>query len=164
MNKLQSETPVIYRLSPDPKAAEDQVIRHALKILEKRVKSGPLIDSPQTLRDFLKLRLAGLDYEMFSVLLLNSQHQFVHYEEMFRGTLTQASVYPREVVKLALAHSAAAAILCHNHPSALCAPSEADINLTQTLKAALALIDVKVLDHIIVGGSESTSMALSGLV
>lgn len=116
-------------------------------------KERDLLASPAAVRDWLRLKLAGLDHEIFGALWLDAKNRLITWEELFRGTLTQASVYPREVVKRALAHNAAAVLLCHNHPSGVAEPSSADEMLTQTLKAALALVEVRVLDHFIVAGT-----------
>lgn len=156
--------PVIYQVTPDPVAAENAVIAHAMLILARRVNTADVLSSPQTVKDFLTLRFSGLDHEVFSVLFLDSQNRLIELVEMFRGTLTQTSVYPREIVKLVLFHNAASVILVHNHPSSDPTPSRADENLTQTLKSALALVDCRILDHIIVGGSTAMSMAEKGLV
>ena len=116
------------------------------------------------MRDYLRTKLAELPHEVFVTLLLDTQHRLVQYVELFRGTLSQTSVYPREVVKVALAQDAAAMILAHNHPSGVAEPSRADELLTQTLKQALALVDVRVLDHFVVAGSETVSFAERGLL
>ena len=138
--------------------------------LARRALSGPLkakdaLASPQAVRDWLKLSLGSLPHEVFVALWLDSQNRLIASEELFRGTLTQTSVYPREVVKRALAHNAGAVILAHNHPSGLAEPSRADEVLTSSLKQALALIDVKLLDHFIVTGSaHPLSFAERGLI
>ena len=145
--------------------AEDLCIAQAKEILRRRVNDGRrLFDKPQEVKDFLCINSAGLKYEVFSVMYLDSQNRLIKFEEMFRGTLTQTSVYPREVVVQALYYGAAAVILTHNHPSGVPEPSRADEALTQTLKAALALVDVKILDHLIVGGGGACSMAEKGLM
>ena len=118
--------------------------------------------SPDIVRDYLTTKLADLEHEVFVALLLDSQHRLIRYEELFRGTLSQTSVYPREVVKTALAHNAGAMILAHNHPSGIAEPSRADELLTQALKQALALVDVRVLDHFIVAGADTVSFAEYG--
>jgi DNA repair protein RadC len=123
-----------------------------------------LFNTPQAVRDYLQLQLGGLHHEVFAVLFLDSQHRLIALEEMFRGTLTQTSVYPREVVKRALTLNASSVVLAHNHPSGTAQPSRADEALTQTLKAALALVDVRVLDHFVVTASQAVSMAELGLV
>ena len=116
------------------------------------------------MKGYLRLKLAPKDHEVFAVLFLDCQNRVIEFEELFRGTLTQTSVYPREVVKAALMHNAAAVILCHNHPSGSATPSRADELLTQTLKQALALVDVRVLDHLVVTVGECLSMAERGLM
>lgn len=145
--------------------AERRVLGSAMAILEGKLQSGgALFDSPSAVKCFLALRLAGLPHEEFGVLFLNSQNRLIAFESLFRGTLTQAPVYPREVVLRSLAHRASAVVLAHNHPSGEPRPSRADEVLTQSLKAALALVDVRVLDHFIVAGMECCSMAEMGLV
>lgn len=136
----------------------------ARRALGEQMKERDAFNSPQAVRDWLKLRLGGLTHEVFMVLLLDAQNRLLQAVELFRGTLTQTSVYPREVVKLALAHNAAALILAHNHPSGLAEPSRADEFLTQSLKQALALIDVRVLDHVIVGSVATCSFAERGIL
>lgn len=144
---------------------EDAIIAQALAILESRIKrTGIAFTSPQTVKNFCAVKLSGLEHEVFGVLFLNAQNELIEFQEMFRGTLTQTSVYPREVVKESLKLNAAAVIFTHNHPSSHLTPSVADKMLTNTLKTALAIVDVKVLDHIVVGGGSSSSMAELGLV
>jgi DNA repair protein RadC len=125
---------------------------------------APIFDSPQSVRQYLQLQLGARPHEVFAVLYLNSQNRWLGWEELFRGTLTQTSVYPREVVLRALHHQAAAVVLAHNHPSGVAEPSRADEVLTQTLKSALAMVDVRVLDHFIVTRERAASMAEMGLV
>lgn len=145
--------------------ADDQLIADALKVLEQRARYGATeLTSPTMVKDYLRLRLGGREHEVFAVVFLDSHHRVIVTEEMFRGTLNQTSVYPREVVKAALRHNAASVILAHNHPSGLSEPSRADEHLTQTLKAALALVDVRVLDHIVVSLTGTTSFAERGLL
>jgi DNA repair protein RadC len=122
------------------------------------------ITSPGVVREYLKAHFKGLEHEAFAVVFLDSPHRVIAVEEMFRGTLTMTSVYPREVVKRALSYNAAAVVLAHNHPSGLAEPSRADEYLTATLKSALALVDVKTLDHIVVGAATTTSFAERGLL
>lgn len=136
----------------------------ARRALGEQLKERDALSSPQAVRDWLKLRLSGLAHEVFMVLLLDAQNRLLQAVELFRGTLTQTSVYPREVVKLALAHNAAAVILAHNHPSGVAEPSRADDLLTQSLKQSLALIDVRVLDHVIVGSGATCSFAERGIL
>jgi DNA repair protein RadC len=135
------------------------------RALLEEMASRDVLSSPREVRDYLRLKLAALPYEVFMVLLLDAQNRLIRSEELFRGTLTQTSVYPREIVKLALAHNAAALILAHNHPSGVAEPSRADEQLTLSLRQALALVDVKVLDHFIVAGNAAPlSFAERGLL
>lgn len=136
----------------------------ARRALREELVHGVVMDSPQRLREFLSLRLARLPHEVFLALYLDAQHRLISEEILFTGTLTQTSVYPREVVKAALRHNAAALIFAHNHPSGAAEPSRADELLTANLKSALALVDVRVLDHLIVAGPASVSLAERGLV
>ena len=137
----------------------------ARRALAGSLKVKDALASPQAVRDWLRLWLGSLPHEVFVALWLDAQNRLIASEELFRGTLTQTSVYPREVVKRALAHNAGAVILAHNHPSGLAEPSRADEVLTSSLKQALALIDVKLLDHFIVtGSSEPLSFAERGLI
>ena len=143
---------------------EDEIIDQALRILESRARYGESMTSPQVAKDFCRLKLGDLEHEVFGVLMLDAQNRLIEYEELFRGTLTQTSVYPREVVKAALASNCAGMILTHNHPSGIPEPSSADCSLTQALKQALALIDVRVLDHLVVSTTGVTSFAERGLL
>ena len=143
---------------------EDKVIAKALAILAKRMRVTDALNSPGAVRDYLRLLLAGREHEVFVVVLLDAQNRVLSCEEMFRGTLTQTSVYPREVVKVALAANAGSAIFAHNHPSGVSEPSSADRSLTRALSEALALVDVRVLDHFIVAGAASMSFAERGLL
>ncbi|MFM1855153.1 MAG: hypothetical protein RLZ83_462 [Pseudomonadota bacterium] len=141
--------------------AASELVRRSLTETLRRT---DVLDSPAQVRTYLRMRLAGLGHEVFLVLFLDAHNRVIAAEEMFRGTLTQTSVYPREVVKRALAHNAAGVILAHNHPSGVAEPSRADELLTQTLSAALMLVDTRVLDHIIVGGNAAVSFAERGLL
>ena len=144
---------------------ESTIVAAALAVLTAHLRSHAVgFDGPQAVRDHLALTLATKPHEVFAVLFLDSQHRLIAFEEMFRGTLTQTSVYPREVVLRALHHQAAAVVLAHNHPSGNASPSTADESLTRTLKNTLALVDVRVLDHFIVAGLNVTSMAELGMV
>jgi DNA repair protein RadC len=145
-------------------ANADEVLRAARRVLGQRVRRGSALNSPQMVRDFLRIKLTALEHEVFAVLMLDAQHRVIEYQEMFRGTVTQTSVYPREVVKEALARNAAAVIFAHNHPSGVAQPSQADELLTRTLKQALSLVDVRVLDHFIVAGDDILSFAERGLL
>lgn len=141
------------------------VMEMARRALSERLRERDVLGSPQAVRDWLQLHLAHLPHEIFMVLLLDAQNQLIGAHELFRGTLTQTSVYPREVVKLALAHNAASMILAHNHPSGVTEPSRADELLTATLRQALALVDIKVLDHFVVSaGARALSFAERGLI
>ena len=151
-------------LGPAKRAEITAVMELARRSLAQELAEREVLTSPQQVKDFLQLKLAHLGHEVFAVLFLNAQHQLVELEEMFRGTLTQTSVYPREVVKRALELQASAVILAHNHPSGVAEPSRADEYLTQTLKAALQLVDVRVLDHLVVGRAGVVSFAERGLL
>lgn len=145
-------------------ATADEVLTAARRVLSRRVRRGTALTSPALARDVLRVRLGPLEHEVFAVFLLDTRHHLIEMVELFRGTLAMTSVYPREVVKVALAKNAAAVILAHNHPSGAPEPSRADELLTQSLKQALALIDVRVLDHLIVGGDEIVSFSERGLL
>ena len=146
-------------------AQENQVIKDALLILERRVFSrGPELTSPGVVAEYLKVLLAQEEHEVFGVVFLDAKHRVLAFEVLFHGSIDGASVYPRQVVKRALAHNAGAVILCHNHPSGCTAPSQADRTLTLQLKEALALVEVRVLDHFIVGAGHPTSLAECGWV
>jgi DNA repair protein RadC len=142
----------------------EQTIKRALKILDARMRNEPVLSAPTAVRDYLRLSLHDRGHEVFVCIFLDSQHRVIAYEELFRGTLAQTSVYPREVVKAALAHNAAAVIFSHNHPSGVAEPSRADELLTQSLKQALALVDIRTLDHFVVAGSALVSFAERGLL
>ena len=150
----------------------DSVLAHRLGVarelllrdLREQMSNSPVMSSPQVLRDWLRLHCAGLQHEVFLVLYLDAHHRLIEAEELFRGTLTQTSVYPREVVKGALPRMAAALALAHNHPSGEAGPSRADELLTQTLKSALGLVDVRIIDHFIVAGDKVVSFAELGLI
>lgn len=150
----------------DAKYAQLQaVLEMARRALSEAMQARDALSAPAAVRDWLRLRLAGLPHEVFGALWLDAQNRLIAYDELFHGTLTQTSVYPREVVKRALLHNAAAVILAHNHPSGLAEPSRADEWLTHALKEALALVDVKLLDHFIVaGGAPPLSFAERGLL
>ena len=151
-------------LGPAKRAELVAVLELARRALAQQLTQKPLFNTPHAVRDYLQLQLGGLHHEVFAVLFLDSQHRLIALEEMFRGTLTQTSVYPREVVKQALTLNASSVVLAHNHPSGTAQPSRADEALTHTLKAALALVDVRVLDHFVVTASQAVSMAELGLV
>ena len=141
------------------------VLEMSRRHLEETLKRGEAITSPTLTRRYLTSRLRGYAHEVFACLFLDNQHRVIDYEELFRGTIDGASVYPREVVKTALAKNAAAIIFAHNHPSGVAEPSEADRMITQRLKQALNLVDIRVLDHIIIGdGADTYSFAENGLL
>jgi DNA repair protein RadC len=149
----------------DAKYAQVQaVLEMSRRALRETLDRGPALSSPQAVRDYLRLRLQGRLHEVFVAVFLDAQNRVLEVEELFRGTLTQTSVFPREIVKRALHFNAAAIIFAHNHPSGVAEPSRADEALTQTLKHTLALVDVKVLDHFVVGGDSAMSFAERGLL
>jgi len=140
------------------------VLEMARRALHEEMKTGDALNSPHSVRDYLRLLLRGRLNEVFMAIFLDAQHRVIAAEELFHGTLTQTSVYPREVVKRALHYNAAAVIFAHNHPSGVSEPSQADKSLTEALKHSLALVDVRVLDHFIVAGVECLSFAERGMV
>lgn len=142
----------------------EQYILNAARDIICRKTYAPNFTAPSEVKDYFVLRFASLEHEVFCIAFLTAQHALISCEEMFRGTLSQTSVYPREVVKRALHLNAAAVVLSHNHPSGVAEPSRADEYLTQTLKTALALIDVRVIDHIVTGGGTAVSLAERGLI
>ena len=146
------------------RASAEEVLRQARNVLSHRVRRGVAMSSPQAVKDYLLLQIGVLEHEVFWVLFLDAQHRILAMKQMFRGTVTQTSVYPREVVKESLGLNAAAVVLAHNHPSGVAEPSRADEYLTQSLKSALALVDVRVLDHLVVAGSGCVSFAERGLL
>lgn len=146
---------------------DDQLIAHACHVLEQRLKyrtdrTGGCLESPDAVRKLLMLRFSEREHEVFAVLFLDNRHRLIEIEEMFRGTIDGASVHPREVVRSALQHNAAAVILAHNHPSGIPEPSRADVQITRRLVDALALVDIRVLDHLVIGDTEAVSMAERG--
>ena len=140
------------------------VLEMSRRALRETLERGPALSSPHAVRDYLRLKLQGRPHEVFVGVFLDAQNRVLEVEELFRGTLTQTSVFPREIVKAALHYNAAAVIFAHNHPSGVAEPSRADEALTQTLKHTLALVDVKVLDHFVVGGDSAMSFAERGLL
>ena len=140
------------------------VLELARRALREDLRAGSALTSPGAVRDYLRLALGARAHEVFLCIFLDAQHRVIDAQELFRGTLTQTSVYPREVVKAALAANAAAVILAHNHPSGVAQPSQADELLTRQLKEALALVEVRVLDHFIVAGNQALSFAERGLL
>ena len=144
--------------------SDEEVIAAALRILSTRLARSSALTSPTATREYLAVRFGDFEHEVFVCLFLDTRHRVIACEELFRGTVDGASVHPREVVKRALAHNAAAVILAHNHPSGVAEPSEADRSITRRLNDALKLVDVRVLDHLIVGGASVVSMSERGLV
>jgi DNA repair protein RadC len=140
------------------------VLELSRRYLMSRVRGQDVLTSPDATRDYLKMRLYGLPHEIFACLFLDNRHRVICYEELFQGTIDGASVHPREVVRHVIRTNAAAVIFAHNHPSGVAEPSQADLRITQRLKDALALIDVRVLDHVIIGDGEGTSLAERGLL
>lgn len=138
------------------------VLEMGRRHLESTLTRGDAFTDCDTTQRYLKQRLRPYAFEVFACLFLDNQHRLIHFEELFRGTIDGASVYPREIVKQALAHNAAAVILAHNHPSGVAEPSQADIQITRRIQSALQLVDIRVLDHIIVGDAETTSLAQQG--
>jgi DNA repair protein RadC len=164
---LQAEPDDLKRikgLGPAKRAEMSAVLELARRSLAQELMQRPLFDSTTRVKEYLRLQIGGREHEVFVVLFLDAQNRLIRLEELFRGTLTQTSVYPREVVKRALELNAAAVVLAHNHPSGAAEPSRADEFLTQTLKSALGLIDVRVLDHLVVTRSEAVSFAERGLL
>lgn len=149
-------------MGPAKYAQSQAVLEMARRALAEAMRAGDALNSPAAVRDWLRLRLAGLGHEVFVAVFLDARNRVIEVEELFRGTLTQTSVYPREVVKRALARNAAGVILAHNHPSGVAEASQADRWLTDQLKAALGLIDVRVLDHFIVADGGGLSFAERG--
>jgi DNA repair protein RadC len=164
LRTLPADLKRIKGLGPAKRAEIAAVMELARRSLVQELCARPVFDSPQRVKDYLRLQLGHLNHEVFAVLFLDAQNHLIELEEMFRGTLTQTSVYPREVVKRALDLHASAVILAHNHPSGLAEPSRADEFLTQTLTSALQLVDVRVLDHLVVGRPEVVSFAERGLL
>lgn len=134
------------------------------RYLQAELETGDTFTSPEQTREFLTLKLRAYPYEVFACLYLDNRHRLISFDELFRGTIDSAQVHAREVVRAAIKHNAAAVILSHNHPSGVAEPSQSDINLTQELKKALQLIDVRVLDHLIIGSGEAISLAERGLL
>lgn len=145
-------------------ATSDELMRSVQRILSYRVRRGSSMNSPDAVRTYLQVALGPLEHEVFCVLALDCRHRFIAMLELFRGTIDGASVHPREVVKEALRLNAAAVVLAHNHPSGVAEASHADELITQRLKSALSLVDIRVLDHLIVGGDRVLSMAEKGLI
>lgn len=166
---VKFETPAPYVVPATAKRrikelTDEAIVQQAMEIIRRSMVTRDVFGSPDAVKNYLQLQIARKDHEVFCVLYLDAQNRLIKFEEAFKGTLTQTSVYPREIVKRSLELGAAAVVMAHNHPSGTVQPSRADEALTQTLKAALALIDVRVLDHVIVAPGQSLSMAEKGLL
>ena len=159
-----SEVAEVRGLGPAKYVQLQAVIEMTRRALAEEIRERDAMSSPQAVREFLRLSLGARTHEVFLAMFLDSQNRLLGSEELFRGTLTQTSVYPREVVKTALRYNAAGVIFAHNHPSGIAEPSRADELLTQTLKQALSLVEIKTLDHFIVAGSRTLSFAERGLL
>jgi DNA repair protein RadC len=142
----------------------EEILDIAASILELRIARGDVLSNPADTKRYLCMQIGALEHEVFCCVFLDNRHRIIDFEQMFRGTIDGASVHPREVVKRSLALNAAAVIFAHNHPSGLPEPSQADKKITSRLKNALALVDVRVLDHIVVAGSDSVSLAERGVL
>jgi DNA repair protein RadC len=151
-------------LGPAKRAELAAVLEIARRVLAERLAERPGFEQPQAVKDYLRLQLAALDHETFGVMFLDAQHRLLVFETLFRGTLTHTAVHPREVAKRALALNAAAVVLAHNHPSGLAEPSRADELITQSIRQALQLVEVQVLDHVVVGRNGTVSFAQRGLL
>lgn len=145
-------------------ADRDQITEAAALLIERDLMKRDVLTSPQACRDALNLRLRNREHEVFAAMFLDNRHRLIEYRELFRGTIDGASVHPREVVRDAIELNAAAVVLAHNHPSGVSEPSQADLRITERLRDALALVDVRVLDHLIVGEGPATSFAERGLL
>ncbi|SEO39227.1 RadC family protein [Vreelandella aquamarina] len=157
---IAGETPGTYRVNGD--VTDAQLLHLAKMIAHKRLRKGNKLGSPDEVHRCLQTLLLDYPYEVFGTLLLDTQHRLIAFDELFRGTIDSASVYPREVIKHAIEHNAAAVILVHNHPSGDPEPSDADRRITQRLQQALGLVDIRVLDHVVVGHEGYTSFAERG--
>jgi DNA repair protein RadC len=145
-------------------ATAEQILAAARHVLAHRVRRGATLNSPRSVREYLTVKLGALDHEIFGLILVDGRHRVIEYVELFRGTIDGASVHPREVVKLVLEKQASAVLPVHNHPSQVSEPSHADEAITRRLREALALVDVRILDHLIVAGPEVLSFAERGLL
>ena len=164
LNTSSADLKRVKGLGPAKRAELAAVLELARRSMAGQLQQRAVFDTPGRVKEFLRLKLARHEHEVFAVLFLDARNQLLEMEEMFRGTLTQTSVYPREVVKRALKVNAAAVMFAHNHPSGAAEPSRADEYLTQTLKSALALVDIRVLDHLVVGHDDVVSFAERGLL
>lgn len=166
-NLLHADAQALQRmpgLGPAKAAQLVAVLALVKRALHEQMRRSDNIDSPHAARDYLRLHLAARDREVFAAIYLDAQHRVIAVEDLFAGTLTQTSIFPREVVRHALLHNCAAVIFAHNHPSGVAEPSRADELLTQTLKRALALVDIKVLDHVVIGAEATLSFSEQGLL
>jgi DNA repair protein RadC len=161
---LESDLRGIKGLGPAKTAQIGAVLELLRRSLARKARARPPLTSPGAVRDYLRFVLAEREHEVFVCVWLDAQHKVTEFEELFKGTLTQTSVYPREIVKRAIERNAAAVIFAHNHPSGVAQPSQSDELLTRNLKEALALVEVKVLDHFIVAGNQAISFAERGLL
>jgi len=162
---IKSESPANYTSTVTTSLSDDDIVKTAIDILTERVmRSGDVLSSPEAAKKLLSLRLGFLEHEVFGIMTLTTRNEVISIKELFRGTVDGASVYPREVMKEVLKDNASAVILYHNHPSGDSSESSADITITKRLKEALSFIDVKVLDHMIVGGPRVLSFAEKGLI
>jgi DNA repair protein RadC len=168
LGKLVAASPqqfyAIPGLGPAKYAQLQAAVELARRALCEKIRGTDVLSSPKAVRDYLRLAIGGREHEVFFAVFLDAQNRVLAFEDLFRGTLTETSVYPREVVKRALHHNAAAVIFAHNHPSGEAQPSAADETLTHALKSALALVEVKVLDHFVIGAEGATSFAERGLL
>ena len=164
LNATTDDLQRVKGLGPAKRSELVAVLELARRAMRQRLQERAVFDTPDAVKSYLQLHLSSRPHEVFAVLFLDVQNRLLALEEMFQGTLTQTSVYPREVVLRALHHQASAVVLSHNHPSGSVQPSRADEMLTQTLKTTLALVDVRVLDHVIVAPGEALSMAERGLM
>lgn len=165
MNFIDTATPTLYVREAEGQyrvASDAEVLTAGVAAIGRRFTRGVSCNSPAVVKEFLVHRFAGLDHEVFVGLMLDSQHRVIEVVDLASGTIDAATVYPREVVKAVLRYNAAAVIFAHNHPSGVPEPSAADRNLTERLKAALQCIDVRVLDHFVIGGTHSASFAERG--
>ncbi|OYV74879.1 MAG: DNA repair protein RadC [Chromatiales bacterium 21-64-14] len=146
------------------KTREDRLIKRAMRVLEQRMNYGPVMQSPNVVREYLALRFSSQEREVFTCLFLDTRHRVLSCEDLFFGTIDGASVHPREIVKRALETNCAAVVIAHNHPSGNPEPSEADKALTRRLQDALGLIDIRILDHLVIGGAATVSFSERGLL
>lgn len=145
-------------------ANDEEILQAARDVMKRRLQRGTALTSPDLTREFLNVHLGPYEHEVFAAIWLDNRHRVIAFEELFRGTIDGASVHPREVVKASMKFNAAACILAHNHPSGVTEPSQADMKITQRLKEALGLIDVRVIDHLVIGEGPACSFAERGLL